>query len=222
MKQEIQQLEDMLRENLDSPAFARLASFYIEKGEYLHAIALCNRGTETFPEYATGFFLRAVALQRMEKYEESIEDYRKVREILPRCSVATERIQELEKKLHIETSPVPEEISGQETDTLTENESENETIEKLAEKLDGYKAPRSDDSIMHEGQTESVDPDREDDSELLIVSETLATIFFKQKQYKKAIDAYSRLMNRYPDKREYYSAKINEAEEAIKIEQERV
>ncbi len=222
MTQEMQQLEDMLRGNVNSPAFAQLASLYIEKGEYLQAIALCNRGTETFPEYATGFLLRALALQKIEKFEESIEDYRKVRELLPRCSVASERIQELGKKLSIVSPTVSEETSEQDTDIVPEKEAENETIEKLAEKLDGYKPPRSDDSILHVEQAEAVDSDREEESELLIVSETLATIFFKQKQYKKAIDAYNRLSGRYPDKKEYYAAKIKETEEALKNEQERV
>lgn len=222
MTQEMQQLEEMLRENTNSPAFALLASLYIEKGEYLQAIALCNRGTETFPEYATGFFLRALALQKIEKFEESIEDYRKVREILPRCPVADESIKELEKKLQIVSTPVSAETSEQDPDMVAEKEVENETIEKIAEKLDGYKPPRSDDSILYAGQAEKVDADREEEVELLIVSETLATIFFKQKQYEKSIDAYRRLTSRYPDKKEYYAVKINEAEEALKNKQKRV
>lgn len=222
MTQEMQQLEEMLRENTNSPAFALLASLYIEKGEYLQAIALCNRGTETFPEYATGFFLRALALQKIEKFEESIEDYRKVREILPRCPVADESIKELEKKLQIVSTPVSAETSEQDPDMVAEKEVENETIEKIAEKLDGYKPPRSDDSILYAGQAEKVDADREEEGELLIVSETLATIFFKQKQYEKSIDAYRRLTSRYPDKKEYYAVKINEAEEALKNKQKRV
>ncbi len=206
---EIERLEDKLLENIESPAFARLASLYIEKGEYLHAITLCDRGTDKYPEYATGFLLRALAMKSLEKYKESIEDYRKVKELLPRCQMIDDRISELEQKLKESESRIPK-TAGDETKT--------DSIEELAERLKDYKPARPDSNEMKKEVTEENNIVDQVSGELLIVSETLATIFLKQKQFDRAIEAYRQLMERHPDNRDQYLAKIQEAEEAKKKE----
>jgi len=207
---EIERLEDKLLENIESPVFARLAALYIEKGDYLHAVTLCDRGTEKYPEYATGFLLRALALQNLEKYKESIQNFRKVREILPRCQVVSDRINELEQKLKETESKV--------RDTADEK-TETDSIEELAERLKDYKPARSDSSQMRKEAPEENKIVDQVSGELLIVSETLATIFLKQKQFDRAIEAYRRLIELHPDKKDLYLAKIKEAEDAKKYEE---
>ncbi len=211
---EIKQLEEILRQNPDSPVFIRLAALYIKSGEYLHALALCDRGTGTYPEYATGFLLRAEALQHLEKFEESIENYQKVLDILPRCAVAGNRIEELKRKLK---KTKPELPTDKEKEPKTEGKEiphkkpKADLIENLAEQLKGYKPARPDSERM---KNESVDMGDTSEGDLPIVSETLATIFFKQKQFDRAIEAYRQLIKRNPEKADIYLTKIKEVEEA--------
>jgi tetratricopeptide (TPR) repeat protein len=43
-----------------------------------------------------------------------------------------------------------------------------------------------------------------------VVTETLARIYMSQKSYDKAIDAFTRLQDVYPDQREKFAALIDE------------
>jgi tetratricopeptide (TPR) repeat protein len=203
---EIQELEDILRQNPDAPVFARLASLYLESGEYLHALALCDRATGVYPEYATVFLLRAAALEGLEKHEESVQNYKKVLEILPRCSVAGSRIEELNPKSQDTPSSTP---------SVVEPENDADTIEELAERLKGYKPIRAGTDVPKHEAHELENSVRDD---LPIVSETLATIFFKQNQFDRAIEAYRQLIKRNPEKADVYFTRIKEIEEAKKSE----
>jgi len=206
--QEIQTLEKQLRENPDSPVFARIASLYIDSGEYFHALALTDRGTATYPEYATGFLLRATALYHLNKYEEALQNYKKVLEILPRCMVAADRIEEIGQKL-IERQAVTSAKAEEEKPAPVD--SDKPSIENIAEKLKGYKPLRPDKNMM---QDEEVQMEPEEEEQLPIISETLASIFFKQKQYDKAIEAYRQLIKRTPEKADIYFSRIKQIEEA--------
>jgi tetratricopeptide (TPR) repeat protein len=201
---EVQELEDILRQNPDAPVFARLASLYLESGEYLHALALCDRATEIYPEYATVFLLRAAALEGLEKHEESVQNYKKVLEILPRCSVAGSRTEELNLRSQDTASSTP---------SAVKQENNVDPIEELAERLKGYKPVRAGTDISKDETDEFENSVRDD---LPIVSETLATIFFKQNQFDRAIEAYRQLIKRNPEKADIYYTRIKEIEEAKK------
>jgi tetratricopeptide (TPR) repeat protein len=55
-----------------------------------------------------------------------------------------------------------------------------------------------------------------DDSEGL-VSDTLARIYMSQGNYAKAIDAYERLILKYPEKSGYFAARIEKVEDLQRI-----
>lgn len=213
--EEIDRLEELIRQEPHSPVFARLASIYIEREEYLHALALCDRGTDSYPEYATGFFLRAEALRGLDKVDESIDNYKKVLGILPRCSRAIQQIEELQRKI---TERGPAEQTKTETGQKVAGEKEpgKDFIGDLAEQLKGYKPQRTDSEAERE---ETVSESQPADIDLPIVSDTLATIFFKQKQFDRAIEAYRQLIKRNPEKADIYLTKIKEVEEAKKSEE---
>ena len=46
-----------------------------------------------------------------------------------------------------------------------------------------------------------------------IITETLATIYFQQKNYEKALDAYQKLSLKYPEKSVYFATRIEEIEQ---------
>ena len=45
-----------------------------------------------------------------------------------------------------------------------------------------------------------------------IITETLATIYYQQKNYKKALEAYEKLSLKYPEKSVYFATRIEEIE----------
>lgn len=212
--EEIERLEELIRKEPHSPVFARLASIYIERGEYLHALALCDRGTDSYPEYATGFLLRAEALRGLDKIDESIDNYKKVLSILPRCSRAIQQIEELKGKL-TESKPVKQTKTETGQEVAGDKEPEKDFIGDLAEQLKGYKPRQTDSGAEREKKVSDGQPA---DIDLPIVSDTLATIFFKQKQFDRAIEAYRQLIKRNPEKADIYLTKIKEVEEAKKRE----
>lgn len=209
-KAEIETFESVIRSNPNSPVFARLAALYIENGEYLHALTLCDRGTALYPEYATGFLLRARVLRHLKKYAEAIENYQHTLRILPRCHRIGMELQELLTLQKESVSDATPPLSH------TASASDADTIERLAERLKDYKPTRPIHTLR---EVEAGDEIENEEEDLPFVSETLASIFFQQKQYNRAIEVYRQLIKGNPEKADIYLTKIKEAEEAKKAEQ---
>jgi tetratricopeptide (TPR) repeat protein len=49
-----------------------------------------------------------------------------------------------------------------------------------------------------------------------LITETLANIYFQQKKYDKALDAFKKLSLKYPEKSVYFAARIEEIEKYLK------
>ena len=57
MADPITKLEKAFRLDPGFPHFARLADLYLKRGRMEQALALCQKGCESFPDYATGFIV---------------------------------------------------------------------------------------------------------------------------------------------------------------------
>lgn len=57
MADPITKLEKAFRRDPHFPHFARLAELYLKRGRIERALALCQKGCENFPDYATGFIV---------------------------------------------------------------------------------------------------------------------------------------------------------------------
>lgn len=57
MADPITKLEKAFRRDPGFPHFARLADLYLKRGRTEQALALCQKGCESFPDYATGFIV---------------------------------------------------------------------------------------------------------------------------------------------------------------------
>ena len=49
-----------------------------------------------------------------------------------------------------------------------------------------------------------------------LITETLGNIYFQQKKYDKALDAFKKLSLKYPEKSVYFAARIEEIEKYLK------
>jgi tetratricopeptide (TPR) repeat protein len=225
IKAKIEQLESVLIKNERSPEFAKLASLYITQRDYSGAIRICENGTSIYPSYATGFLLKARALQQSGRLTDAMEDYARVLEILPRCAIARNEVEailakEKTKEKGEEVSESGKQVIEEEPVISPAEDDEHNTprdsyIEKLAERLKEYKPVRLKDTEPLPDDTggETTEPE-----EFPIVSETLAEIFLQQKQYLRARDAYRQLQKKKPHKSGVYQAKIAEIEERIRSE----
>ena len=73
MADSIAKLEKAFRRDPDSPLFARLADLYLKRGRVEQALALCQKGCASFPDYATGFIVLSKCYEQRGALEEARE-----------------------------------------------------------------------------------------------------------------------------------------------------
>ncbi len=86
---------------------------------------------------------------------------------------------------------------------------------KLAGKLENAKIPQATREVSSEPEPEEPAEEPYPAGSPAVVSETLANIYRLQGAYDNAIEAYSRLMEMYPEKAAEYSKKIDEIRQVI-------
>jgi tetratricopeptide (TPR) repeat protein len=91
---------------------------------------------------------------------------------------------------------------------LEENNSSNE--ETIESKLDILAEQLSKAKIIPKVIDDNIEPEIPEFKGKKIVSETLAEIYFSQKNYEDALSAYEELINQKPEKAEYYLNRIDE------------
>lgn len=192
--------------NKNSPLFARVAASEIEKGNYLEAIKVLDDGIDLYPNYASAFLVLAIAKAYEGKEEEAkivakigadlINDgktylsyERKIKEIIDERNSISETLR-------------PSFIGDKNEKVLVSQED----IE-LEDKLDVLAKQLSKAKII---------PKQEEDNPTTvpefkgqkIVSETLAEIHIKQKNFEEAISMYEEMLNNKPEKIEQYLQRI--------------
>jgi hypothetical protein len=98
-----------------------------------------------------------------------------------------------------------------------ENLSGNNLIDKF---LSGKPGPIKRGKISPEDLTENIDNEiveksvSESDE---LITETLAMLYFEQKKYDKALEAFQKLSLKYPEKSVYFASRIEEIEKLKNI-----
>jgi tetratricopeptide (TPR) repeat protein len=193
--------------NIESPLFARVAYTEIEKGNYLEAIKILDEGIHRHSTYPSAFLILSLAKAYEGKEEEARivakigadlidspqthEIYlKKIEDILAERSEINDTIR---PAFHdVGNIPVPEE---------SEPEKIEDNLDELAKQLSKAKIiPRDDIDANPENM-----PQFEGKK---IVSETLADIYFSQRNFEEAIKMYEELINQKPEKAEVYLQKI--------------
>jgi tetratricopeptide (TPR) repeat protein len=138
------------------------------------------------------------ALMLLGKYKESLDSYRKASELLNSHQVYEHYLHEVEnlkkQRILFETSRKP--------GFLDEIEDDGQKDKKISLE----KELSSFDSMT--GQ--KINPPASGSGGESIVSETLANIYITQGEFREALSIFERLLNKNPQKREYYLQKISE------------
>ena len=184
--------------NKQSPLFVRVANGELEKNNIEKAVEILNDGLSLYPAYPVAHILLGKALMLLGKYKESLNAFRKGSELVSSHKVYEFYLQEVEnlkkQRILFESSRKPgflnegwEEIP---TDKKISLENEISSFDAMTERKTGPSASGTG------GDT--------------IISETLAGIYITQGEYREALSVFERLLNKNPQKRDYYLQRISE------------
>ena len=188
--------------NKKSLLFARIASDAINDGDYEKALLILENGIEQFDDYPTPFFLMGDLLIKMGKIVEAKIAFKKGDAILNNSSTLN---------YYLNINP---DIKGTVDTDIDPDPSANkvDALEKLEDKLQTAKI-----EIKHDDYSNADDPKQRESAEEFkplkgLVSETLASIYLNQSNYKEAKAIYETLIDIHPERELYFMSKLSEIE----------
>lgn len=188
-----------------SPLFCCAAAYEVDSGNYLKAIELLEAGIKNFPNYATAYLVYSIALANTGNVFKAKDNAAKGARLLGSEKVLDYYNNAIDSI--IKSAPKQPTVKGPKF--VDEFEIDN-NLDELASRLSNAKIKYSDDRDI------STNGDYSDSySASGIYSETLAEIFFAQKNYPESINHYKKLIEQKPQNAEKYFARINEIKSHI-------
>lgn len=185
--------------NKQSPLFVRVAYNEIEKNNFERAIEILNDGLTNYPDYPVAHILYGKALMMLGKYKESLDSFRKGSELVHSYKVYEYYLHEVEnlkkQSLFVENSNNP--------GFIAEDQSENPDEVKKVSLEDEI-------SSFDSMDEQKIKPSSSTPGSDSIVSETLANIYLTQGEFREALKIFEKLLNKNPQKKDYYLQKIND------------
>lgn len=175
--------------NKQSPLFVRVANNEIDKNNFEKALEILNEGIAKYPDYPIAHIMLGKTLNLLGKYKEALDAFFKASELLNspgtfehyRCEVDNLKKQRIFLNQDDTVKPEKKNIS-------------------LQEELSSFDS-------MDERKTSTESRKSGNDS---IVSETLANIYINQGEFREAVKIFEKLINKNPQKKDYYLQKIND------------
>jgi tetratricopeptide (TPR) repeat protein len=196
-----------------SPFFAREAVRLFDRGELTEALHLCERGREQYPWYPTAGLIMGRCYEELGRTAEAILEYRRLLESLPDSQIARARLNQMENRERAEFQAFVE----QQEETL-KKEKKPRTFEDFIRDGGGESAveflvQKSQNPPPTRASTRPMTSIQENERQAEIVTVTLAEIYAAQGQFKEAIAAYRKLMERRPDDAGRFGQRIVELED---------
>jgi tetratricopeptide (TPR) repeat protein len=167
--------------------------------------------TEKYPWFQLGWMLYLKNLKEIES-----PDYQTV---LKKVAVLVSDRKLLYNYLNSETQKKADKADGEsifpafgETESLSENGEGNSLIDKFLQTNPGSIRRISDDGNAAENENRLNVAEKSVTENDELITETLASIYFQQKNYEKAKECYQKLSLKYPEKSIYFAARIEEIE----------
>ena len=177
MADPITKLEKAFRRDPHFPHFARLADLYLKRGRIERALALCQKGCESFPDYATGFIVLSKCYEKQGDLKQAHEAMGQALRLDPQNPSGYKRRAHLSEQLGL--TPLVLQSLRQAADLDPFDASLAEPIDRFASQTDrDAPAPKSEEGVARADDTPTAPPpqppkDRDDlygnsdDSELL-------------------------------------------------------
>lgn len=192
-----------------SSLFARVAYAEIDRGNYLEAIRILESGMMIHPGYPTAHFVLAIANAYAGRNDEAVTAAKSGCEMMG----SNEPLEHYQKKID-EILTERNSLSESKRTAFIEEERdiipEEIELDEIEDKLDLLAQKLSKAKIVPKTVESTEEPAIPEFSGKKIVSETLADIFFSQKNYEQSIAIYEQLIEQKPEKAEFYLQRISE------------
>lgn len=190
--------------NKNSPLFTRVAAIELQNGNYQEANRILEEGIKIHSFYPTAFLLLSLC-KAYEGKETEAKIIAKVGSDLLNSKETLDYYQRKIDEIITERKSVSETLrpSFIEDNNIVQEETIENKLDILAEQLAKAK-------IIPKEIDETSEPEIPEFKGKKIVSETLAEIYYSQKNYNDAISVYEELINLKPEKTEYYLNRIDE------------
>ncbi len=193
----IKKFELLYQINSHSPLFITIAYKKISDNDLDESLSIIEKGLLEFPDHPTALLLKSRIFIKKGNFSQALKLIKKASNLLSAPKTFDFYLNELETlnkqsiKIEIEDkSNIQQEISD-----IKNISPKLPELDPLKEYSETNTTPKTDYSVI-------------DDS--LIISDTLAKIYFNQKEYKEAIRIYNKLKSKHPEKSEFYDSKISE------------
>ena len=190
--------------NGKTPLFARVAFDAMEIGNFDEAVSILKAGIELFGNYPTPYFLLGKALLKIGNSIEAKEYFQKGNALLNDSSTLNYYSNSVNENENTE-------IDVSDTEVVIDK---SDDLEELADILQTAKI-----EVNYDEPTPRLEAEQEDFKPLKgLVSETLASIYFDQSNYKEAKAIYETLIEIQPERENYFKTKIFEIESRMKTQ----
>lgn len=195
----INKFELLFNINSQTPLFVTIAYKKILEDKLDEGLIIIENGLKDYPDHPTALLLKSKVLIKKGNYSQALKLIKTASNTIGNSKTFDYYFSELEmlSKNSVNIKSDDKRDSGidlytSELKTITDKQDE---INLQAESLKSDKKMPTVSDII-------------DDS--LIISDTLAKIYFNQKEYKEALRIYTKLKTKYPEKTEFYDSKIAE------------
>lgn len=198
-----------------SPLFLRTADYYLQIGEPQTALTILENGIKIFPDHPLAFIMLAKVFIKLGDTQKAEDYFKKSSEVLDNRQ--TFEYYKSEYKLSNKPSSPFDTSRGSIFISQDDDEDEyderikkstdpvDDRLSEIADELMNRKIDRSEDTIFTPPAINDFAPDK-----TKLATETFANIYLSQGQKLEAIKIYELLIQRFPDKKYYYEAKIRE------------
>ena len=199
----------------NSPLFLRTAEYYLQIGEPQTTLTILENGIKIFPDHPLAFIMLAKVFIKLGDLQKAEVYFKKSSEVLDNRQIF-EYYKSEYKLSNKPTSPfdtsrgsifINQDDDDDEYDErINKNtDSVDDRLSEIADELMNRKIDRSEDTSFTPSAMNEIAPDK-----TKLATETFASIYLSQGQKLEAIKIYELLIQRFPDKKSYYEAKIRE------------
>jgi tetratricopeptide (TPR) repeat protein len=202
----------------NSPLFLKIADIYLSENNFQKALLILEEGLKYFPEHPLAFILVGKVNSMLGNFDAAHSYFKQASDLLD--SDRTYSYYKNQFKLNdkpvspfdssrgsifISTSVEKEDNTKTNEKSVDNSQSVDDRLDQLAREVMNARIEKKDDDLIPELNQNSHSPDKSK-----LASETLANIYLSQGEKSEAIKIFELLIDRNPEKKEYYLAKIAE------------
>ena len=202
--------------DISSPLFLRIADSYLRSNEPENAISILEEGLKNFPSHPLAFILMGKANIMLNEVEMAEYFFKKASKLLNtnRTYIYYKREYNLPDKQYspfdsargsVFINSSEDKMLNIDEVVIDKSQPVEDRLEQIANELMNRRLEQTDNFSFKESNNLQYSPDKS-----RLASETFANIYLTQGQKNEAIKIYELLVNRNPEKKEYYLEKIRQ------------